>query len=123
MKSLGERIVYIRTKREMTQYKLAELVGVTKATMSKYENDMCSPSAAILKELADALNTSTDYLVGRTDDDTPIDSNSHWIKLSTEEYNAIKEARLLSPLNKGKLYERITVLLEDQTESNKIDMD
>ncbi|MET1032229.1 helix-turn-helix domain-containing protein, partial [Domibacillus tundrae] len=38
----------------------------TKGTISNYENGHSTPSNEMLKDLADILDTTTDYLLGRT---------------------------------------------------------
>ncbi|WP_420314589.1 helix-turn-helix domain-containing protein [Anaerotignum propionicum] len=42
-------------------------VGVSQETISGYEIDKAVPPADMLVKLADCLNTSVDYLLGRTD--------------------------------------------------------
>lgn len=64
----AKRLKYIRSMRKLTQLELAEKINSTKATISNYENEYSSPSNEVLNDLADALNTTTDYLLGRTDD-------------------------------------------------------
>lgn len=61
------RLRSARKQNKLSQEKLAELVGTTKATISNYENEYSSPSNEMLAKLADVLNTTTDYLLGRTD--------------------------------------------------------
>lgn len=57
-----------RTAKGYTQEKLAKLVNSTKGTISNYENGYSTPSNEMLASLADVLNTTTDFLLGRTDD-------------------------------------------------------
>ncbi len=47
-------------------------VGVEQESISMYESGVSYPSAKVLIALARYLETSTDYLLGLTDDDTPI---------------------------------------------------
>ena len=62
-----ENLRIIRDKRNINQLKLALEIGVTQESISKYENDTAFPSKDILIKLANYLNCSIDYLVGRTD--------------------------------------------------------
>lgn len=55
-----------RENKGYTQLELAEKIGVAQPTIAKLEKGYSSPSAAILTNLADALEVSTDYLLGRT---------------------------------------------------------
>ena len=62
----------IRIKRNVTQSKLAEIAKVTQETISAYESGKAYPSADTLIKIADFLNTSTDYILDRIDNDEPI---------------------------------------------------
>lgn len=70
---LPERIRNIRLKASHTQESLAVVIETSIRDVSRWENGESIPSADMLVRLADALNTSTDYLLGRTDDPTPVD--------------------------------------------------
>lgn len=61
-----------REKRHKNQLNVALAVGVTQESISMYESGVSFPKANILIKLAEYLQTSTDYLLGLTDDDTPI---------------------------------------------------
>jgi transcriptional regulator with XRE-family HTH domain len=51
----------------MSQEQLAHEVGTSQRQISKYENEKNDPTAHVLNSLADALDTTADYLLGRTD--------------------------------------------------------
>ncbi|RAU92483.1 helix-turn-helix domain-containing protein [Paenibacillus sp. YN15] len=65
-----DRLVKWRKKRKLTQDDLAEKISLTKAAISNYENGHSAPSHDTLTLIADVLDISTDYLLGRTDDPT-----------------------------------------------------
>ena len=67
-----ENLRIIREKRHKSQLNVAIAVGVQQESISMYESGVSYPSAKVLMELAKYLSTSTDYLLGLTDDDTPI---------------------------------------------------
>lgn len=67
---LSSRLRFIRKKRGLTQPGLAEKVNTTKATISNYENNHSTPSNDMLIQLAKALNTTTDYLLGSSNNPT-----------------------------------------------------
>lgn len=70
--STGERIRERRKYRRWSLNKLAQLAGVSQGYLSDVENGkVASPSASVLIKLAAALETSVDYLLGRTDDPSP----------------------------------------------------
>ena len=61
---LNQRIREVRQARGMSQVELAGLLGVTKQSVSNWENDNIQPSIEMLVKLAQALAVSTDYLLG-----------------------------------------------------------
>ena len=61
---LSQRIHELRTARNVSQVKLAEILGVTKQSVSNWENDNIQPSSEILMKLAEYFGVSTDYLLG-----------------------------------------------------------
>lgn len=65
-----ERLRQLRESRKMTQVRLGMEVGVSQETISGYEIEKAMPPADMLIKLADTLNTSVDYLLGRTDEKT-----------------------------------------------------
>ncbi|PFD12259.1 transcriptional regulator, partial [Bacillus thuringiensis] len=57
-----------RKTRKLTQQVLADKVNTTKGTISNYENGHSTPSNEMLKDLANVLGVTTDYLLGREDE-------------------------------------------------------
>lgn len=62
-----QRLKNARNRMKFTQGELASKVNTTKATISNYENGHSSPSNEMLILLSDALNVSTDFLLGKSD--------------------------------------------------------
>lgn len=73
MQSIGDRILTIRKELNISQKELADKVGITEASLSRYENNLREPRAEILGKIAIALGVSTDYLLGQTDIQNPQD--------------------------------------------------
>ena len=63
MNRLGERIIKVRKQKNLSQSALAKLVGISYAQIGRYEIKGGQPPAEILKKIADALNTTVDYLL------------------------------------------------------------
>ncbi len=61
---LNEQIKKLRTAYGITQVQLAKHLGVTKQSVSNWENDNIQPSIDILIKLAEFFNVSTDYMLG-----------------------------------------------------------
>lgn len=64
---LSIRLKELRVNKRLRQEQVAKIIGVTKSTISAYENDLRQPSFEILLKLANLYCVSTDYLLGRTD--------------------------------------------------------
>lgn len=62
------RLRAARERREMNQGELARRAGLQASAVSHFETGTRKPSFDNLKKLADALNVTTDYLLGRVDD-------------------------------------------------------
>ncbi|MBO6015352.1 MAG: helix-turn-helix domain-containing protein [Oscillospiraceae bacterium] len=64
-KTFGQRVKHLRAKNNMTQEELAKRVGYTsKSTIAKIEADKVGAVSDKLSELAEALGTTADYLLG-----------------------------------------------------------
>lgn len=62
------RIKQLREQRGMTQPELGKVLNVQGAAISKYENEKIPLTTETIKTLAEFFGTSTDYLLGKTDD-------------------------------------------------------
>jgi len=60
----GARLLSIRRQRALTQYELADALGVSQRTISYYESGSGYPQAAMLAKLAAALKVTMDDLLG-----------------------------------------------------------
>ena len=52
---------------DIKQSELARQTGITKTTISNYINAKKMPQLGVVEKIADVLNVSVDYLLGRTD--------------------------------------------------------
>lgn len=72
--TLGQRVTMLRERKKWTQRELAERAGISVTFLSEVENDKRNPSSDVLLRLANALNTSMDYLMkGSTPNPVPED--------------------------------------------------
>lgn len=67
---LNEQIKKLRTACGITQVELAKALGVTKQSVSNWENDNIQPSIDMLIRLAEFFQVSTDYMLGLDTKDT-----------------------------------------------------
>lgn len=63
-KAFGERLSSQLQKQGMTQKELAERINTTEATLSRYVSGDREPKADVLANIATALHTTSDYLLG-----------------------------------------------------------
>lgn len=64
---LSERLKLIRSAKHISQVELADMLGVSKQSVSNWENGNIMPSIEMLVKIADTLMISTDWLLGRDD--------------------------------------------------------
>ncbi len=65
------RLKDIREDRDITQKQIAEYLHIKQNTYSQYENGQRSLPIDILIQLAYYFDTSTDYILGITDESSP----------------------------------------------------
>ena len=67
--SIGERITQLRKEVSLSQGQLADMLGVSRQAVSKWENDLSNPDTLNLVRLADILNSDITYLaLGKVND-------------------------------------------------------
>lgn len=129
--TLGERIKATRKDYKLTQKELAKILGIDHTTISKWESDIYEPDTDMLNKLADLLDTSVDYLLGRTDDPKPSiasqmlraaehglrgeDMNGERKKDSTLKNAVLESYERLSPENKKLIDDMIKALSDEKT--------
>lgn len=64
--TFGQRLEEMLKSRHMAQKELAERAGITEAAVSHYIKGDRIPRSAVLSRIADALGTSSDYLMEGT---------------------------------------------------------
>ena len=93
--NIGERIRELRSARKLTQSELAEMVGLSYIQIGRYETQKSAPSSEVLPKLAQALDTSTDFLMMGSQDEAV---NA---QLADKELlKQFREVELLSPEDK-----------------------
>lgn len=99
MLKLGENLKKFRTKHELTQEQLADVLGVSAQAVSRWENGTTYPDITLLPTIASYFEITLDELMGMQD-------------FKSEEQ--IKEllAKIDENSNKGLIYENILLLRE-----------
>jgi transcriptional regulator with XRE-family HTH domain len=95
-----DRLKQIRKKKNLSQSKLADLIGVHVTNISRYERGENKPTSAVLTKLGDTLGVSSDYLMSGSIDDFADSSISdkellnqfkEVSKLTDKDRNTVKE--------------------------------
>ena len=86
----SKRIKELRLEKKFSQQELGDMIGITKVSICGYENGTRTPSLETFDILADILETSTDYLLGRTDKRN-IETKQQ--DISIDDYSIIKKFR------------------------------
>lgn len=76
---IGKRIAEFRRGKGLSQDELAELAMLNRVTVAKYETGKVEPGAQALSRIADALEVTTDELLGRADlPETEPETDERW---------------------------------------------
>lgn len=92
--SLGLRIKELRLQKELTQQYMAEKLNMGRSNFGHIENDRVTPTSEDLQKIADILETSTDYLLGRS----PQKYKSYVSEPSTPSWSSPKDLRDLKKI-------------------------
>lgn len=82
---IGKRIAELRRERGLNQEQLAELALLSRVTIAKYESGRVEPGAQALSRIADALEVTTDTILGRSEETQ-----------DAKEHPSTSEARIVS---------------------------
>lgn len=93
--SLSENISRLRKEKGMTQEQLAESLGVTFASVSKWERGVSTPELNLIAEMADLFGISLDALVGfemKNGDVTAVENRIFTLQQDKKYDEAVTEA-------------------------------
>lgn len=62
-----ERFLQILQERNISAYRVAKDTGISQGLMNEYKNGVKLPTTQNLVKIADRLDCSADYLLGRTE--------------------------------------------------------
>jgi transcriptional regulator with XRE-family HTH domain len=99
------RLYELRKTKKWSLQEVADKLGIAKSTYAGYESGYRQPSLDAIKKIADAMETSVDYLLNRTDNPDFLEYKRYekeviTIELANEnvpaEVNLIIDGRMLS---------------------------
>ncbi len=63
---LGDNVMLLRKKKGLSQADLGKIIGTSGDVIGRYERGDITPSVEVVSKIADALEVSVDYLLGKT---------------------------------------------------------
>lgn len=100
--TLGQHITALRKKKKISQGELGKIVETSGDIIGRYERDEVKPSIEVVIRMADALEVSLDYLVGKTD-----------MELDSSTLSRIQEVAKLPEEDKKQVFLVIDALIRD----------
>jgi transcriptional regulator with XRE-family HTH domain len=100
--SFGKRLVEVRKRKNLSQEDVAKHLGTKSPVIGRYERDEMKPSIETATKLADFLEVSLDFLVGKVD-----------AEIDTTTLNRILEVQKLPKEVKDKLFYFIDMSVRD----------
>jgi transcriptional regulator with XRE-family HTH domain len=100
--TLGQQITALRKKKGISQADLGKRVGTSGDIIGRYERDEVKPSIEVVIRMADALEVSLDYLVGKTD-----------MELDSSTLKRIREVTALPDEDRKQVFMVVDALIRD----------
>jgi len=100
--SFGQRLLEARKKKNVSQDELAKQLGTKGPAIGRYERDEMKPSIDSAARMADLLDVSLDYLVGKTDQE-----------LDSKTLNRVLEVQQLPDEDRKQVFMVVDALVRD----------
>lgn len=65
--TLGQHIIKLRKQKKLSQNDLGKAIGTSGDIIGRYERDEVKPSIEVASKIADVLEVSLDFLIGKQD--------------------------------------------------------
>jgi transcriptional regulator with XRE-family HTH domain len=95
-------MLLIRKKKGLSQADLGKIIGTSGDVVGRYERGDISPSVEVVSKIADALDVSVDYLLGKTK-----------MELDKRALKRLEDISTLAPENKKFVLNLIDMALRD----------
>lgn len=89
----GEKIIKCRKIKDLTQEQMAELLGVSRQSVSKWESDAAFPETNKLKDLAKLFNVTIDYLLNDDSEENKSEENDATKEVPKNKFKAFLKAK------------------------------
>lgn len=78
----GDNMMLLRKKKKLSQSALGKMIGTSGDVIGRYERGDITPSIEVVSKIADALEVSVDYLIGKTNLQLDKDAIDRLVKIS-----------------------------------------
>jgi len=100
--AFGDNMMLLRKKKGISQAELGKMIGTSGDVIGRYERGDITPSIEAVAKIADALEVSIDYLIGKTK-----------MEVDTDTMRRLEDISILSDENKKFLLNMIDMALRD----------
>lgn len=100
--NFGSNMMLIRKQKKLSQSALGKLIGTSGDVIGRYERGDISPSVDVVVKIADVLEVSVDYLIGKTS-----------LALDKEALKRLEDISKLKDENKNFIFNLIDMALRD----------
>ena len=100
--TIGEHIMLLRKQKGLSQADLGKKIGTSGDIIGRYERNIMIPSIEVIMKIADILEVSIDYLVGKTN-----------LELDKTTLKRLEDISTLSDENKVFVFRVIDMALRD----------
>lgn len=101
--TFGEQITTLRKRKGLSQADLGKRVGTSGDIIGKYERDEVKPSIEVAGKIAEALDVSLDFLVGKTT-----------VLIEAKNIQRLEDIQKLNDQDKNHIFELIDAFLRDR---------
>lgn len=101
--TFGEHITTLRKRKGLSQGDLGKAVGTSGDIIGKYERNEVKPSIEVAAKIADALEVSLDYLVGKTS-----------VEVDSKTLKRLQDIQKLNEQDKSTVLEMVDAFLRDR---------
>ena len=99
---LGNKMMLQRKKKNLSQVALGKLIGTSGDVIGRYERGDITPSIGVVHKIADALEVSIDFLIGKSS-----------VELDKETLKRLENIAALSDKDKEHLFALMDAFLRD----------
>lgn len=100
--TIGEHIMIIRKQKSFSQGELGKRIGTSGDIIGRYERGVITPSIEVIIKIADELEVSIDYLVGKTN-----------LELDKSALSRLEDIATLPKEEKAHVFKVLDALLRD----------